>query len=82
MKKVILGAVMLFSGMMADAWLLVGAMEKDLIVNGQQTAFAILSFYRLMPAFYVFAGVAVLGFALALIGVLDKKDSCNMEEKQ
>lgn len=74
MKKVILGAVMLFAGIISDAWLLVSAMEKDILIDGYQSAFLVLSSYGLMPAFYIFAGIAVVGLIIALNGVFDKKD--------
>ena len=74
MKKVILGSVMILAGIIPVTWLLVSAMEKEWMIDGEYSAFATLSYYGVMPAFYIFIGIAVIGFILALVGVFEKKN--------
>ena len=74
MKKVIFGSVMILAGVIPVTWLLVSAIEKELTINGQFSAFATLSWYGVMPTFCIFIGIAVVGLILALIGVFEKKN--------
>lgn len=74
MKKVMLGAMMFLAGTLSLAVLLSGTMANDWTINGQHSSFWNLSQYGLMPAFYGFAAVAVIGLAIALWGLFDKKD--------
>ncbi len=58
MKKVILGSVMFFAGLLSGVILLAETMSKDEIVNGQQlSSFRIMSQYGLMPAFYILSAL-------------------------
>ncbi len=69
MRKVIFGASVFFSGLISIALLLAGTMGSDLIVNGERSSFLVLSQFGLLPALFVFAGVAVVGLVVALIGL-------------
>ena len=48
-------------------------MANDWTINGQHSAFWNISRYGLMPAIYIFLGIAVVGLILACWGLLDKK---------
>ncbi len=74
MKKVILGSVLLLAGLLSAAILLAGTMLSGLSVNGQFSSFWTMSQYGLMPTFYIFAGIAVLGLGIAFWGIFEKKD--------
>lgn len=75
MKKVVLGSMMFFAGLISVVVLLAETMSKDEIVNGQQlSSFRIMAQYGLMSAFYIFVGIAVLGIGIAIWGVLEKKE--------
>ncbi|MGI5895955.1 MAG: hypothetical protein ACOX6U_03260 [Oscillospiraceae bacterium] len=74
MKKVVFGSFLVLAGVLAAALLLAGSMGNEWTVNGQFSAFWNLSQYGLMPAFYCFIGIAVLGFIVALIGLFEKKE--------
>ncbi len=73
MKKVILGSAMLSAGVISAALVLAGAMAGDWTVNGERSALWNISQYGLMPAVYVFAGIAAVGLILAVWGVAEKK---------
>lgn len=73
MKKVVFGSVLLLSGMLSAAVLLAGGMATEWTVNGELSALKNLSMYGLMPAFYGFLAAAIAGLALALWGLLDKR---------
>ena len=64
MKKVILSSIMFLSGLLSVAVLLAGTMANDWNVDGQLSAFHNMSPYGLKPAFYIFIGIAVLGFGV------------------
>lgn len=74
MKKVILGSTMFLAGLLSDAVLLAGTMFNDWNVNGQLSSFRNMSQYGLMPAFYIFSGIAVFGIGIAVWGVFEKKE--------
>ena len=75
MKKVILGSVMFFAGLLSVVVILAETMSKDEIVNGQQlSSFRIMSQYGLMPVFCILVGIAILGIGIAIWGVLEKKE--------
>lgn len=74
MKKVILGSIMFLSGILSIAVLLAGSMANEWTVNGQFSSFWNISQYGLMPVFYCFIAVAILGFLIAAWGLFDKKD--------
>ena len=73
MKKVLLGTGMFLAGMVATALLLAGAMANEWTSNGQLSAFWNLAQYGLMPFFYGFVAVAVIGLAVAIWGAAQKK---------
>ncbi len=73
MKKVILGSAMLLAGVISAALVLAGAMANDWTVNGEHSAWWNISQYGLMPAVYVFAGIAAAGLILAVWGAAEKK---------
>jgi hypothetical protein len=74
MKKVILGSIMFLAGLLSTAVLLAGTMSNDWVINGQISSFWNMSQYGLMPAFYIFIGVAILGIGIAIWGVFEKKE--------
>lgn len=74
MKKVILGSVMFSAGLLSAAVLLAGTMSNDWTINGSLSSFWNLTQYGLMPAFYAFIGIAATGIAVAIWGILEKKD--------
>lgn len=74
MKKVILGSTLLLAGLLSDATLLAGTMANDWTIDGQLSSFWNMSQYGLMPAFYVFTGIAIIGLAIAIWGIFEKKN--------
>ncbi len=74
MKKVVFGSIMALAGMVSDALILAGSMANEWTVDGHFSALWNLSQYGLMPALYIFSGIAVLGILLAVWGLMDKKD--------
>lgn len=66
MKKVILGSTMFLAGLLSVAVLLAGTMSNDWNVNGQLSSFRNMAQYGLMPVFYIFVGIAVLGISIAV----------------
>lgn len=74
MKKVILGSMMFLTGIISVALVLAGSMTNEWTVNGQFSSVWNISRYGLMPAVYVFAVIAVVGLAVAVWGLCDKKD--------
>ncbi len=74
MKKVILGSSMFLAGVISTAVVLAGSMANEGTVNGEFSSFWNISQYGLMPAVYIFVGIAVIGLVLAGWGVFDKKD--------
>lgn len=74
MKKVVLGSMMFLAGLLSAAVLLAGTMANDWNVNGELSSFRNMAQYGLMPAFYIFVGIAVLGIGIAVWGVLEKKE--------
>lgn len=73
MKKIVLGSMMFLVGVLSTAIILAGSMANDWTINGQHSAFWNISRYGLMPAIYIFLGIAVVGLILACWGLLDKK---------
>lgn len=74
MKKVVLGSMMFLTGIISVALILSGSMGNEWTVNGRPSSLWNISQYGLMPAFYIFIGIALIGLALAIWGVTDKKD--------
>ena len=74
MKKVIWGSLMVFAGMLSAAVLLAGSMANEWTINGQFSSFWNMSQYGVIPIFYVFIGVAIIGMAAALWGIFEKKE--------
>lgn len=74
MKKVVLGAIMFLAGLVSDAILLAGTVCTQWTLNGElASALWILSQHGLMPAFFVFATIALIGLIVAIIGVFEQK---------
>ena len=73
MKKVILGLMMLLSGIIAVAIILAGAMANEWTVNGQLSAVWNITQYGLIPALIIFSIIAVIGFLLSIWGLFEKK---------
>lgn len=74
MKKIVLGSIMFLSGILSVAIILAGSMSNEWNVNGQFSSFWNISQYGLMPIMYIFITVAVIGLAIAVWGLFDKKD--------
>ncbi|MDO5602015.1 MAG: hypothetical protein Q4G07_04525 [Oscillospiraceae bacterium] len=74
MKKVILGSMLFLAGTLCTAVLLAGTMANDWTINGQLSSFWNMSQYGILPAFYIFIGIAVIGIAVAIWGIFDKKE--------
>ena len=74
MKKVILGSAMILAGIISIAQVLAGSMANEWTVNGEFSSLWNISQYGLIPAIYIFAGIAIIGFVLAAWGLIDKKD--------
>ena len=74
MKNVILGSMMFLAGLLSIAVLLAGTMANDWNVNGELSSFRNMVQFGLMPAFYVFVGIAILGICIAVWGVFEKKE--------
>lgn len=73
MKKVILGSTMFLTGVISVALILAGSMANERTINGQFSSLWNISQYGLMPAIYIFIGIAIVGLALAVWGIFDKK---------
>ncbi len=74
MKKVIWGSLMVLAGLLSAAVLLAGSMANEWTINGQFSSFWNMSQYGVIPIFYVFIGVAIIGMAAALWGIFEKKE--------
>lgn len=72
MKKVVLGATMLLAGVISCALLLAIPVVTGSI-NGNITAWRMMSEFGLSPAFYTFAVIAAIGLVVAIIGVFEKQ---------
>lgn len=73
MKKTILGAAMFLAGLVSSAILLAGPIGIQWTHNGEwASAWWLLSNYGLVPAFYIFAAITVIGLGVALWGVCEK----------
>ncbi len=72
MKKVIFGSIMFLAGLLSTAVLLAGTMSNEWCVNGRYSSFWNMSQYGLMPAFYIFISIAILGVVVAIWGVFEK----------
>ena len=73
MKKVILGSTMFLTGVISVALILAGSMANEWTINGQFSSLWNISQYGLMPAIYIFIGISIVGLALAVWGIFDKK---------
>lgn len=73
MKKVILGSIMFLAGIISIALVLAGSMANEWSINGEYSSFWNISQYGLMPAIYIFIGIAIIGLVLAVWGLFDKK---------
>lgn len=74
MEKVVLGSAMFLAGIVSVALVLAGSMANEWTVNGQFSSFWNITQYGLMPAVYIFVGIAMIGLVLAIWGLFDKKD--------
>lgn len=73
MKKVILGSIMFLAGVVSVALVLAGSMANEWTINGNFSSLWNISQYGLMPIVYIFVGIAITGFVLAVWGLFDKK---------
>ena len=74
MKKVVIGSMMFLAGLLSAAVLLAGTMANDWNVNGELSSFRNMAQYGLIPVFYIFIGIVVLGMGIAIWGVFEKKE--------
>ena len=74
MRKVIFGSLLMLAGSLSAAMLLAGSMANDWTLDGAHSALWNLSRYGLMPALYLMIALAVVGAAVAVIGILERKD--------
>ena len=74
MRKVIFGSLLMLAGSLSAAMLLAGSMANDWTIDGEHSALWNLSRYGLMPALYLMIALAVVGAAVAVIGILERKD--------
>lgn len=65
---------MFLAGVISIALVLAGSMANEWTVNGKFSSFWNISQYGLMPVVYIFAGIAMIGLVLAVLGLFDKKD--------
>ena len=73
MKKVILGSIMMLSGLLSVAIILAGSMANEWTVTGQYSAIWNITQYGLMPAIVACSIIAVVGLLLAIWGLFEKK---------
>lgn len=71
MKKLLFGMMLFCSGSLSASMLLAGSMANDWTLNGQSSALWNISRYGLLPALYIFLGLAVLGLVIAVWGLFD-----------
>ena len=71
MRKLIFGAMLFCTGSLSAAILLAGSMANDWTLNGQSSALWNISRYGLLPALYIFLGLAVLGLVIAVLGMFN-----------
>lgn len=64
---------MFLAGVISIALVLAGSMANEWTVNGKFSSFWNISQYGLMPVVYIFAGIAMIGLVLAVLGLFDKK---------
>ena len=74
MKKVILGSALILAEIISIALILAGSMANEWTINGEFSSLWNISQYGLMPAIYIFTGIAIIGLVLAVWGLFDKKD--------
>ena len=74
MKKIIFGGFMMLSGILGIAILMAGAMTQTMYINDTLSIFWTLSIYGLMPTFYVFTVIAIIGLTFGCWGLFDKKN--------
>ena len=65
---------MFLAGVISVALVLAGSMANEWTIDGNFSSFWNISQYGLMPVVYIFIGIAVIGLALAVWGLFDKKD--------
>lgn len=78
MKKVIIGSSMFMTGIISAVILLAGTMANEydsMNISPLAVAMQILAKYGLTPFLYVAVGVAVVGAAVAIWGLLEKESN-------
>lgn len=73
MKKMIFGMLMFLTGALSVSMILAGSMANDWTLNGQHSVLWNISRYGLLPALYLFSGMAILGLIVAVWGLIDHK---------
>ena len=74
MKKVVLGSMMFFAGLLSCAILIAGSALKDITINGKYSFLWNLSSLGLVPVTVLFCAIALTGLLIALWGVFDKNN--------
>lgn len=72
MKKVIMGSIMMLSGLLSVAIIMAGSMANEWTVNGQFSAIWNIEQYGLMPFVIAFTIIAVIGFLIAIWGLVER----------
>ena len=79
MRKVIFGASVFFSGVISVALLFAGSMASDLVVDGGRSSLGTLTQFGLLPALLIFAGIAIVGLVIGLVGMLGRERDSHRE---
>lgn len=72
MKKVIMGSIMMLSGLLSVAIIMAGSMANEWTVDGQFSAIWNIEQYGLMPFVITFTIIAVIGFLIAIWGLVER----------
>lgn len=73
MKKVVLGGIMILTGIVSAAILMSGTMATGFTHNGIYSYSWSLSQYQLTTPFYIFTIIAIIGFTLNIWDLFEKK---------
>ncbi len=71
MKKTICGSIVFLAGLVSVAILLASTIGNIGTIDGRYSVMWGLSQYGLMPAFYLFSGIAVVGAIISLWGLIE-----------
>lgn len=72
MKKVVFGSAVLLAGILSIVLIITAPVGYNWTINGELSAWWIVSQYGLAPVVYALIAVSVIGLAIALIGIFEK----------